>query len=66
MNIASHLIRFTEKGNVVDKRDAIKKLIHMVLSGERVGASLLMHVIRLVFILNTYSSKFLVSYTLSL
>ncbi|XP_067946901.1 coatomer subunit beta-like [Watersipora subatra] len=35
-----------EKGTVADKRNTIKKLVHMVLSGERVGASLLMHVIR--------------------
>lgn len=35
-----------EKGSTADKRDAIKKLVHMVLGGERVGASLLMHVIR--------------------
>ncbi|KAF6039763.1 COPB1 [Bugula neritina] len=40
------LKQMLEKGKVGDKKEAIKKLIHMVLGGERVGASLLMHVIR--------------------
>jgi len=37
---------FAEKGDIATKRNTIKKLVHMVLNGERVGPALLMFVIR--------------------